>query len=172
MTKHTPYTRWHRSVCALAIGLAVPFVAAPALAEQEEQIEVTSQSEMKQWKGSVSKTLDSALQRAPGRVSTIPDSGIVQITFRLGDDGRAEDLRVYSNSADWSAARMAKYAVRRIDNLAEAPVSNVDDARFMANIIFADDQVQRAKLARVLAKSEKSRLAAAGAEDDVIVLGG
>lgn len=161
---------------ALALGVAFGTVAAfttsPALAEQEAQIEVYSPSEMQRWHKDVSRQLDRALLRAPGRISLVPSSGIVQIAFELDDRGKPDNLRVRSNSANWSAARTAMRAVKRVRNLADAPVPNVEEAQFLANIIFADDLVERDQLTRKLERIERTRLASGAAEGDVIVLGG
>lgn len=161
---------------ALALGVALGgtglVAASPALADEDAQIEVKSPSEMKLWKKDVSRQLDRALKRTPGRASLAPSSGVVQIAFELDSDGRADNLKIRSNSANWSAARTAMRAVKRVRNLADAPVANVQEARFLANIIFADDLAERENLARALAKTERTRIASGEAEDDVVVLGG
>ena len=176
MTKVTTNPFRFLAVPAIALGLAAPLATAPAFAGEDKQdypaIEVTSKSEMQRWKKQVSRRLDQALLRTEQRQSGAPDSGIVQVTFELGANGRADNVSVYSNSADRTAARIAKQAIKRLPNLADAPVTNVREARFLANIIFADDQLEHSQLAEALAQSERARLASGADQDDVIVLGG
>ena len=172
MTRYTYKPLRHLAVPVLALGLSLPMVASPALAGDQEQIEVTSKSEMKRWQDKATRKLNNALRQAPGRHSVVPGNGIVQIAFRMGADGQPEQLEVHSNSADWKAERMAKYAVKRLGNISDVPVGNADGARFVANIIFAADQIQHKELKLALARSERARLAAGEAESETIVLGG
>ena len=160
------------SAPALAMGLAVPLASFPALADEKTQIEVTSPSAMKEWKSGVSRQLDRALRRTPERRTLVPDSGIVQIAFEVDDKGRPTNLRVKKNSANWSAARMARRAVKRIRTMAEAPITDVSEARFLARIVFADNRAQRDEMLRDIEKSERTRLASGAERDDLIVLGG
>lgn len=162
----------HSALCALALGALTPLAASPALAGNATPIEVTSMPEMKQWQKEVSRQLDNALERAPSRNAIVPDTGVVQVAFKLGEDGRAEKLKTLSNSADWAAERMAIRAVKRLKTLAEAPVYNVQERRFLANIIFAETRAQYDELSRNLAQSERARIASSAAEDDFLVLGG
>ena len=172
MTNSTHKTIARITAPVLALGLALPMASSPALAGEETEIQVVSPKKMEQWKADVSRQLDRALVRAPGRASVAPSAGIVQIAFELDEEGNPDNLKVYSNSADYTAMRMAKYAVTRIDGLDEAPVTNVGEAQFLANIIFANNRAQHDELALTLAQSERTRLAAGPEENEVIVLGG
>jgi uncharacterized protein YbjQ (UPF0145 family) len=156
----------------MALGLALPLAASPAVAGEQERIEVTSQSEMKRWQKQATRKLDNALRQIPGRRSAAPANGIVQIAFRMGENGRPEQLIVHSNSADRTAVRMAKYAVRRLGDLSDVPVGNAQEKRFLANIIFAADRIQHEEFKLALATQERARLAAGEAESETIVLGG
>ncbi|QIQ87249.1 hypothetical protein [Erythrobacter sp.] len=156
----------------LALGLSLPLAASPALAGEQEQIRVTTQGEMQRWQDRATRRLDNALRQAPGRSSAVPKSGIVQIAFRMGEDGRPDGLTVHSNTADRTALRMAKYAVRRLGDLSDVPVGNAHRAQFLANIVFATDRVEHKQLMLALAQSERARLAAGEAGSDLIVLGG
>ena len=172
MLKRDRTPLYRSALCALALGVLAPLAASPALAGDKAPIEVTSMPEMKQWQSDVSRQLDRALERAPGRYASVPDSGVVQVAFKLGEDGRPQNLKTLSNSADWAAERMAIRAVERLNRLAEAPVPNVQDRSFLANIIFADNRAQYRELARSLAQPERARIASSAAGDDFLVLGG
>jgi len=172
MTYYTPIPVRLLAAPALALGLSLPLLASPAIAGDQDRIEVTSQSEMKRWQKSATRKLDNALRQAPGRRSAVPGNGIVQIAFRMGEDGRPEQLKVHSNSADWTAVWMARYAVKRLGDLSDVPVGDAQGRKFLANIIFAADRNQYDKFSLALAKSERTRLAAGEAESETIVLGG
>lgn len=171
MTLHVPDPLRHFAVPLVALGLALP-LASPAFAGEPEQIEVTSQAAMEEWQKDATRKLENALRRSPGRGSLVPNNGIVQIAFRMGENGRPDDLTVHSNSANLAAAHMARYAVRRLGDLSTVPVADGRRARFLANIIFAADRVEEEKLMIVLAESERARLAAGEARSAFIALGG
>lgn len=157
---------------AIAFAVALP-VATPALADEgSDDIVVRSQSEMERWQADTTRSLNRALTRNPLERTATPSSGIVQVLFTLGDDGRASDIEVHNSSADWVAERSAVFAVRRLSNLDEVPVTNSDNVQFLANIIFAEDRSEYVELAEALKKSERARLASDTAESDYIALGG
>ena len=162
----------YSALCALALGALTPLAASPAFAGDETPIEVNSKTEMKQWKSDVSRQLDRSLERFSRNGATAADAGIVQIAFKLDDEGRPAKLKVRSNSADWRAERMAMRAVKKLNRLADAPVSDALERRFLANIIFADTRAQYDELSRNLAQSERARIASSAAGDDFLVLGG
>ena len=155
-----------------ALAAVVSLTGAAHAGETSDDIVVTSRVAMEEWQADTTRTLNRALQRAPSERYSIPEPGIVQITFELGDNGRPTNLEVYSNSSDWSARRSARYAVRSLGDLSDVPVTNPGSAQFIANIIFADDDQQRDELEQKLEQYERSRLASDTAESDYITLGG
>ncbi|MEL7445008.1 MAG: hypothetical protein AAGK02_04260 [Pseudomonadota bacterium] len=163
---------------ALAIAVALP-LSVPANAgekasagQNEGPIVVRSQLTMEEWQEQMSRDLDRKLAHAPATRTLSMGSGIVQVSFTMGADGKADNLELYSNSANWLSKRTAMRAVRRLDNLSAVPVDDPQNARFLANIIIASDQETHDKLAAKLAKSERKRLAAADDESEYIALGG
>ena len=154
----------------LALAALTPFAAAQA-EEKHDDIVVTSPSAMADWQASTTRSLDRALQRSPLERTTTPDSGIVQVTFTLGADGRPQDVAIYDSSANWAAERSALYAVRRLGDIGDVPVTNPQGVQFLANIIFADSAIERDDLARTLAASETARLASGEPASAFIALG-
>ncbi len=143
-----------------------------ATAAKADDIVVLSKAKMKAWQARTTRALDRALERSPIERTAVPGSGIVQVGFTLGADGRAEDVEIYGSSADRIAEKSAMHAVRRLRTLQDVPVSNKMNARFLANIIFADDHTQYRKLAKTLEVSERARLASGAAESGYIAVGG
>lgn len=164
-----PYTRIAIAP-ALALAATLPF-AAPALAGAEhEDIVVTSRAEMQEWQADATRTLNRALERHPRQRNLNPSAGIVQLTFEMGDDGKPANIQTISSSTNWVSVRVARYAVNRLGDLSDVPVTNADDARFLANIIFANSPAERDELASELGRSESARIASSG--EGYIVLGG
>ena len=155
---------------ALALAALTPFAAAQA-GENSEDIVVTSSADMKAWQDDATRSLDRALQRSPIERTATPSSGIVQVTFTLGSDGRPTDVELYDSSANWAAERSAIYAVRRLGDISDVPVSDPQGAQFIANIIFADSEAEHDDLALALAASERTRLASGGPASAFVALG-
>lgn len=157
---------------ALALAVTIP-LASPALAGVEhEDIVVTSRAEMKDWQANTTRTLNRALERIPRQRSENPSSGIVQLTFEMGDDGKPANIELLSNGANWTAVRTARRAVLRLGDISDVPVTNAQDARFLANIVFATSVEQKDELMAELERSERARLASGTAESEYIALGG
>ncbi|HSM53733.1 MAG TPA: energy transducer TonB [Erythrobacter sp.] len=153
---------------SLAAALSLAAIS-PALAD--EQIVVHSQAEMEQWKADVTRNLDRRLELAQRQMNATPRSGIVQLRFTLDENGRAENFQTLTSSGDRSTDMVATRAVRRVDNLDEAPIANADGQTFQANIIFANDFGEHDKLKAKLAKMESARLARNESEGKVVSFG-
>ena len=148
-------------------------LSSPAYAgENSDTILVTSPEKMAAWKAEANDVLDRALQREPRRRNLLPGSGLVQLTFEMGDNGKPANIDLLSNSGNGASARTARLAVRWLRDLSDLPVANPQDAKFLANIIFADDQREYRELAAELNRSEAARIAAGGETSQYIALGG
>lgn len=156
----------------ISLPAALAFAAASPAFADEAPIYVVSQTAFEQWQDDVSSDLNRNLRNASLRQDGRIESGIVQIRFRLDENGKPADLSTYSNSTSTSAKWVAYRAVRMLRNLAEAPVKGVRDAEFLANVIFARDEADHARLAAKLEQSEQARLASNGAEQRLVALGG
>lgn len=160
---------------AIAPALAAAAVAAlasPALAgEPNEDIVVTSHADMKAWQSDTTRTLNHLLEREPRMRNTNPSPGIVQLTFDMGDNGKPTNIALHSKTTNSVSVQAARSAVRRLD-LSDVPVTNSDNARFIANIVFSNGKRQHADLMAQLEESERARIASGTAESEYIVLGG
>ena len=155
---------------ALALAATLPF-AAPALAGVEhEDIVVTSRADLQAWQADATRTLNRALERNPRERNSRPSAGIVQLTFEMGADGKPTNIQTLASTTNWVSVRAARFAVRRLGDISDVPVTNADNARFLANIVFANDRVEYDRLASELERSENARIAASG--EGYIVLGG
>ena len=160
---------------AIAPALAAAAVAAlgtPALAgETRQDIVVTSPADMKAWQSDTTRTLNRLLEREPRMRNTNPSPGIVQLTFDMGANGKPANIELRSKTTNWVSVQAARSAVRRLD-LSAVPVTNSDNARFIANVVFANGTREHADLMAQLKESERARLASGEAEGEYIVLGG
>ena len=157
---------------ASAIALALPFAAPAVAGEKSDGIVVTSMAKMEQWQADTTKDINRSLKNAPIPIHARPNSSVVQITFTLGEDGKADNIEVIDGNGNWAARKAATYAVRRLNDLESVPVTNKQNAQFLANIFFASDAEDHKRLKLALKKSEAQRLAAAGGEEEYILLGG
>ncbi len=155
---------------AFALMLSLP-AATPALAGGDEPIVVQSKPAMAEWREKTTRDLNRALSHRPSSARLRPNNGIVQVSFTLGEDGRADNIKLYKSGANWIAERLAKRAVRKLDTLDEVPVANRAKARFLASIIFADNAHIHDRLAAELKKSERTRLASADESREFITVG-
>ncbi|EAQ28812.1 hypothetical protein NAP1_14473 [Erythrobacter sp. NAP1] len=153
---------------AAALAAALAF-AAPAAAEHSDAIVVTSPEKFAEWRENANATLDRALQREPARRNLRPASGIVQLTFEMGDDGKPANVELVSNTGDGASARTAKHAIRWLGDMSDVPVADAENAQFLANIIFAESPREYRELNAELQRTERARVAAG---DDFITLGG
>lgn len=157
---------------AAAFALALP-VATPAIAgEKSESIVVTSKAKMAEWKAETTKDINRSLRSAPIPDSSRPNTAVVQIAFTLGEDGKADNIEVLEGRGNWAARRTAAYAVRRLNDLDQVPVTNAENAQFLANIFFASTPEDYKELKAQLKKSEAKRMAAAEGDNEYILLGG
>ena len=165
-------TLFHKAAAIPAIALAatVPFAGVAHADEASDGIIVTSQAEMVAWQKDTTRTLNRALETAFTPRSASVSDGIVQVTFDMGADGKPTNLEVIESSANWTAERIAVRAVGRLGDISDVPVTNAQDARFLANIVFADSVEEHAELTRELEKSMSEGLAAG--YSDYIQLGG
>ncbi|WP_298471234.1 hypothetical protein [uncultured Erythrobacter sp.] len=157
---------------AAALAFAIPF-AAPALAgEKSDGIVVTSQAAMEEWQAATTARINRSLKNAPIPNNSRPNDAVVQVTFTLGADGKAEDIEVLRGNGNWAARKSATYAVRRLNDLDTVPVNNADGAQFLANIFFASSMEVHKQLKADLNKTLGAQLAAADGDSEYILLGG
>lgn len=141
-----------------------------ALAEgQGEDIVVSSGSAMQQWQQRTTAELNRALMREPPGATT--ENAIIQITFTLGEDGKAANPQFYNRDGSFLERSMAKRAIMSLDHLADVPVADREDARFLASIIFANDPRSYTKLQRRLRKMEQARIASRDDRRQYLALG-
>ena len=110
-------------------------LSSPAVG-QELVVTVTPLTEMEVWSKTVTRNLDRRLARPEiGNAS-----GIVQLRFTLDEKGHPENILLFRSSGNHRTDRAAMNAVRGLNRLNEAPVRNVYEQTFQANIVFATDQ--------------------------------
>ena len=158
------------AIPAIALAAMVPFAGVAQADEATNEIIVTSQAEMAAWQKGATVSLNRSLASATDAPSALISDGIVQIAFVMGADGKPTDLEVISSDANWVAERAAKRAVRRLGDISDVPVVNAKDARFLANIVFADDAQEHAELMSEVKKSMGKALASG--DNGYIVIGG
>ena len=156
---------------AFAPAIAMAALAIPASAGDDQGIVVTSPGKMSEWKADMNAKLDRHLIRADGLRGDQPMSAIVQVRFTLDEAGKPTNVRTIHHSGARRAERAARIAVGNLRGFEDAPVTNLQDATFQANIIFARNFAERNELRAEMSRLDRERFAANG-RSDVILLGG
>lgn len=159
------------SKLVFAPAIAMASLALPASAGDDQDIVVTSPGKMSEWQADMGAQLDRNMVLAEGIRREGPMSALVQIRFTLDEEGRPTNLKTVHHSGSHSARRAARAAVRNLRGLDEAPVANVANATFQANLIFARDLDDKARLEDEMGSANRARLAS-GEVGSVIQLGG
>lgn len=168
MTRHINISTGSLRAIALAMLLALPTAASAS--SDSDDIVVRSQSPMDEWTSQTSAELNRALSRGINARGQ-PDNAIVQVTFTLDDNGKAENLEFLSREGNLFNRDMARRAIRRLKNLDQVPVEDVQSAQFLANIIFANNERVHTDLSSRLEKMETARLASKERAATYIALG-
>jgi hypothetical protein len=149
----------------LALAMAVT-IATPPLAAQNI---VVSSSPYETFVTEVSRDLDMQVERirpAPGW----EPSGIAQVRFRTGSDGRAHVISTYRKSGDGRLDHEAIRAVERLTSLASVPEQVKPGRMVQVNIIVASTRSQFDRLSKRLARDEAERIASSPREKAVLAL--
>ncbi len=160
-----------KTLTGRALGAAL-LLSVPAAVSADHDIVVQPSPELTQWQQETSTDLSRALERSSAvqfgqqRIN----NSIVQVAFRIGEDGRPDSIQVLDGNGNFGAKRVAKRAVRSLDNLDAVPVANAQNVQFLANIIFADNERIHDRLEQRLQEMEATRLASAGPERTYIAL--
>ncbi len=157
---------------AAALAFTLPFAAPAVAGEKSDGIVVRSQAALEEWQAETTKDINRSLRNAPIPNNARPNDSVVQITFTMGANGKPANIETLKGNGNWAARKSAMYAVRRLNDLDAVPVTNPQNAQFLANIFFASSVDVHKQLAVQLKKSERSRLANAEGETEYILLGG
>lgn len=106
----------------------------------------------------VSKDLDRTLNRSSRPVR---GTGIVQVLFKCGPDGKPTNISYYRKDNDRDVNRFAVHAVSRIPTMHPLPSGISEGQQYMANIIIARSTFELDNLSKKLNRSEQLRIAAA-----------
>lgn len=160
MITHLKNSKLACSAIGAALMLAVP--SATFASDEGDDIIVSPSSEVQQWQDDTSRDLDRALSSGSTRYRGAPNNAIVQVTFKLGENGRADDVSIINGEGNYFAKRIAVRAVKRLRDLDGVPVEDPQAVTFLANIIFANSDTSQKRLERRLAGMERERLASTG----------
>lgn len=168
MTTNIKLTAFARS----ALGAAALLSISPALGASDPSGDIIVRQDvaMSSWQAQTTVELERALRVGRNARGT-PNNSIVQVTFALDRNGKAQDLAFLNGEGNWFARSIARRAVARLENLGSVPVADPQAARFIANIIFAHDRRNHARLEGQLVKMEAERLASTTSARTYIALG-
>ena len=149
-----------------AIGLAV--LGAPLSAQEysEDGGTIVVQPERWTFVSNLQHELSRELDRIPYPAS-YRDSGVVKVLFVAGEEGRAEQVRIFEDSGSGAMDRSAMRAVRRIDNLGPATPTG-GERQVLLSIVFATSEREAERLVDRVA-AENAALIASGDLDPTVL---
>lgn len=163
-----PYFKFALASAAALLAFSPSAVAGA----QDRELIVTSPAAVDAWRQEVNRDLDRALLDVSAARQKRPNNAIVEVEFRIDENGDPTRLRVLPGDGSYSARRAAMQAVRRLERLDEAPVPDIHARRFIARIVFYDRPEVRERLVSELEGASTRRLAGGDPSDAPILLGG
>lgn len=156
-----------KNVLFIAVATTLTLSSAGVQAEKSD-IVVSSGRSIEKFVDDVSRELDRYLSRATLMVGPVYDSGLAQVLFKAGPDGRADQIRMYNKDRNDTVNRIAKFAVSRIHSLDPPPAGAREDQVYLANIIIARDDADFRRLSQELNRREAHRLAATNGDGRIL----
>ncbi len=108
----------------------------------------------------VNEDLNRTLNRSTPRTEPVLGTGIVQVLFECGPDGKPTNISYYRKDDNRGVNRLGMRAVSKIRTMHPLPRGVSENQQYMANIIVASNYLEYVDLSKELNRSEKSRIAA------------
>jgi hypothetical protein len=145
----------------LFVAIATSLALFPAgIQAQHDEIVVSSGRSVDNFVEDVSHDLDRQINRRSLRSYQMQETGVAQVLFECGPDGKPTNITMYNKSGP-GIGRLARRAVSGIRSLHPLPKGVTNDQLYLANIIIANDPRQFDKLSNELNQREEQRIAAA-----------
>lgn len=123
------------------------------------------------WEHSITAELSAALEDICSAPSYQPNNAIVQVEFGLDRQGRPTDFSVLPGDGNWGARSASTEALKRLEGVANVPVNDPLERRFIANIVFFADPTERVRLTSELKRRHSRYLTMRQAQDRPFMLG-
>lgn len=157
MNAITPIPTRHALIARTAIASFMLFGATASTEDGSPSMEESAAIEA--WQAETTEALNAALLKSSAAHLMRPNSAIVQVTFMIGEDGKARDIEIVDGEGNWGAQRASIFAVKNLDTLSRFPGAQPGKRKFLANFIFYRSIESRQRFRRQLARSETLRLA-------------
>lgn len=108
----------------------------------------------------VSQNLDRVLNHSSLKNMPVRGTGVAQVLFQSGPDGKPINISFYRKDNDQDVNRLAARAVSKIRTMYPLPSGISEDQQYMANIIVARDYLEYLDFSEDLDRSERARIAA------------
>lgn len=143
----------------LFVAFATSLACSPAgIQAQQDDIVVSSARSVHDFVEDVSRDLDRQLYQLDVASPRDRQTGLAQVLFECGPDGKPTNIRLYKKSGFWTDLK-ARQAVSKIRSLHPLPQGVTHDQLYLANIIIADSAREFKKLSEELKQLEKQRIA-------------
>lgn len=152
-------------------ALVASFAIFPVQAQEQDYTNydtvVIGERSLDNFVSDVNKDLDRGLNRSRPRAQPIIGTGIVQVLFECGPDGKPTNISYYRKDNNRDVNRLAVRAVSKIRTMHPLPSGLSAGQQYMANIIIAHDRFEYEGLSKELNRSEQLRIAAAKGSNKV-----
>lgn len=146
----------------LFVAIATSLALTPTgMQAQTDDIVVSSSRSIDNFVEAVSRDLDRSLNRFSRSTFNQTGTGVAQVLFECGPDGKPTNIKMYSRAGDVGVNRQALRAVANIRSLHPLPQGLTNDHLYLANVIIAKDSRQFNELSEELNERETNRIAAA-----------
>lgn len=143
----------------LLVAFATSLAMSPTgIHAQQDGIVVSSGRSVDNFVEDVSRDLDRQLNRFDVTSPRQQETGLAQVLFECGPDGKPTNIRLYKKSGFWTGLK-ARRVVSKIRSLHPLPQGVTHDQLYMANIIIADSPREFEKLSEELKQLEQQRIA-------------
>ena len=143
----------------LFVAFATSLAVCPtSIHAQQDGIVISAGRSVDDFGADVSRHLDRQLDRIDNSSPWQQESGVAQVLFECGPDGKPINVRMYKKAGFWTDLK-ARKVVSKIRSLHPLPQGVTQDQLFLANIIIANSPQEFQELSEKLNVLEKQRIA-------------
>jgi len=159
-------------MAALCVCLALPVAA--GVRQGPGQLTVVAPDKdtisYEKWTDRTASRLSRSIRQATSLYRDSASTGYARVQFRLGEEGRPENISLAGSSASGSIDRISMRAIRSMGSLYPLPQDVRSGAKFEAWIIVANDTTERENMLTSLRAEHRAQTMAQAAGDRPILI--
>lgn len=123
-----------------------------------------------EWTDRAASRLSRSIRQATSLYRESASTGYARVQFRLGEEGRPENIALAGSSASRNVNRISMRAIRTMGSLYPLPKDVRPNAKFEAWVIVANDAAEREAMLTSLRAEHRAQTLAQAKEDRPILL--